>query len=164
MLKNNLDALDKVLKEKENNLKKWTPELNKQAHVIKRLDDTIEYHEKKIKLLEEQKKDELEKMQELFDSAVINSHTVGDYKIYASLSRKMDIADVPAFLKWLKLNCTPDEVIEFFTDALKATNLKRFVERQADKQRLKGEMNPIIDGIDLGDITYRRLTTKKGKN
>lgn len=159
-MKDSLKKVDAILKDQEKKKKEALPFLNSQAIAIRKIDDHITYYENKIKQLEESKQKELEKMNELFDAAVISYHIVGNYKISSSLSRKMNIKDVPAFLLWLKKNCEPKEVLEFFTDAIKSTHLKRFVEKQADKQREKGIMNPTVDGIDLGDITYRRLTTQ----
>lgn len=153
----NLDFAMKEIKEREI---KSAPFLNKQAYKIEKIDKTIKYYEDKIKALEKSKQDELEVMQELFDTAVTTCHRLPNgYTVAISFSRKMKIENVQEFLLWLKQNCTPKEVLDFFDGALKSTAIKKFVEKQCDKQRIDGEIDPKVSGIDIGDINFRRLTT-----
>ena len=155
-----LAKLDFALKEIKDREEKNKPFLNSQALKIEKIDRQIKYYEDKIKSLEKSKQIELEVMQELFDTAVCSSHRLSNgYTVSISFSRKMKIENVQEFLLWMKQNCTPKEVLEFFEDSLKSTAIKKFVEKQCDLQRVKGEMEPKVAGVDIGDINFRRLTT-----
>jgi hypothetical protein len=136
------------------------PFLNSQAIKIEKIDKMISYHENKIKILEKTKQDELDIMHELFDTAVIGAHRLANgYTVAVSHSRKMKITNIRNFLLWLKTHCEPDEVMQFLEGSIKSTALKIFAQKQCDLQRGKGEINPVIDGIDFGDINFSRLTT-----
>jgi hypothetical protein len=53
--------------------------------------------------------------------------------------------------------------LDFFVDSLKITKLKKFCEKEANLQRMRGEMEPKIAGVIFGEVSFRRLTTEKKK-
>lgn len=140
--------------------KEATEVLDIQAKKVEGIDKKITYHEEKIKELEKEKQKELDKMHEFFDLAVTNSHKLSNgYQIKVHGKRPMTITDTALFLKWLKNNFSPIEVMEFFNEALKSNSIKNFVERYFDDERLRGNLNPKVEGVDVEAINYRRLIT-----
>lgn len=139
--------------------------LDNAARKVEKIDNQIEIYEMYIKREEKKKQVELSKFRDVLELAVKNDHTLPNgYRITYDNKRKIEIQNVGDFLRWMKNNCETSEVLEFFTDALKSTSIKKFVERKCDEQRANGIMEPKIDGIDLGQITFTRLTTfPKGK-
>lgn len=121
---------------------------------------TIERMDIRIKESEEQKQKALNAYAELLDLAVVSSHTLKNgFTAKPDNRHKVFVKDKKAFMKWLKNNKSPDEVIDFICDSIGVTKLKRFCEKEFNDQRDKGNMVPEIDGIVFGDLTYRRLTT-----
>lgn len=113
-----------------------------------------------IKKYEENKKNELAKMGELLDLAVVSTHSLANgYTVKPANKMKMHVKDIGEFMKWLKNNKTPSVVFEFFKDAMKITALKKFCENEFNDQRVDGNLEPKIDGIEFGELTYTRLTT-----
>ena len=155
-----LAALDKVMEEQE----KAREFLDKQARVIESLDKRIAIQEKHLADLEKSKQAELEKMQDLFDLAITNSHTLPNgYKIKVHGKRPMTVKDPQAFLRWLKVHSNPKDVAEFFAEALKTRSIQKYVERYCDDERLKGNLKPSVDGVDIEAVNFRRLTTSFDK-
>lgn len=151
---------------KEAQQKKMRPLLDAQLNKVQKIDNFIIWHEEKIKGFEKEKQNELLNMSELLDTAMQATHSLSNgYIVKPDNKRKIEIEDIAKFMKWLKQNKPPLEVFQFFEGALKVSNLKKFCEKEFEVQRLNGEILPTIDGIEFGDITYRRLTTeiKKGK-
>ena len=144
--------------------KQMEPLLNRQLKEVQRIDSSIIYYENKIAEAENEKKKELMKMNDLLELAGTSSHKLKNgYKVLPDNKHYIKIEDITLFLHWLKANKSPSEVIEFLEAAIGKTALKRFVNKEINKQRENGELTPSIAGIDFGEITYRRLTTKQGK-
>lgn len=143
---------EKILKE-EAQLKKTKPFLNKQLEKIQRIDW-------KISALKAEKEKELLEMDSLLDLAMVSTHKLKNgYKVRPGNRYKVEILDIGLFMKWLKTNKPPGEVFDFLKDAIKLTNLKDFCMREANIQRVNGELNPTIDGVEFGEMTYRKLST-----
>ena len=156
-----LDEVVKIMKDEAVKKKKMSPYLNKQLKKIQKIDNKIEWFELKKAELEGEKQKELTEMGELMDLAVVAYHSLyNGYTVIPDNKRNMKIIDSGAFLKWLKTNRPPSEVFKFLKDALKIANLKSFCNAEINAQRLKGIMEPKIDGIDIGGISYRRYKTK----
>lgn len=136
------------------------PYLDRQARIIMALDKRLNNLEVFKKNIEEEKQKELEKMQDLMEAVPTIIHSLPNgYTVAYDHKRKMEVDNMASFLRWLKTNCEPHEVLSFFQDAIKSANLKKFVEKKCDEQRQAGVMEPKIDGIDIKEITFRRLTT-----
>lgn len=134
--------------------------LDKQAIIVRAVDKKIEALENQVKRLEIEKQKELDKMREYMELGVVLTHKLSDgYTITYDNKRKMKIRSVSEFLRWMKANCQTSEVLSFFDDALKQANVKKFVEKKCDEQRANGIQDPKVDGIDLAEITFTRLTT-----
>lgn len=152
--------LDKAMDDIQKNRDFASLHLDNQAAKVRAIDNVIKHHENKIAALEKTKQDELTKMMELMELGVVLTHTLQDgYTITYDNKRKTIIRDVKEFLIWMKHNCETSEVLQFFETAIKAANVKKFVEKKCDEQRANGIMNPEVGGIDIGELTYRRLTT-----
>ncbi len=133
--------------------KRLAPFLNRNLFQIYNIDN-------KIKELEKVKQEKLEKLGELMDLAMVNTHSLKNgFTVKPDNKRKVIVKDIAKFMAWLKVNKKPQEVFDFFKDAMKISALKSFCEKEANDQRIKGIMNPEIDGVEFGEITYRRLTT-----
>ena len=160
--------LDAALEEIEKNREFAKIHLDKQAIIVRAIDRKLEALEEQKKRLEKEKQKELEKMQDYLELGLVLTHTLSDgYTITYDTKRKTGIVSVAEFLRWLKAHCSTSEVLHFFDDALKAAAIKKFVEKKCDEQRANGVLDPKIDGIDIGEITFRRLTTftkEKEKN
>lgn len=142
------------------------PYLDKDLKEIEKIDNKIEWFQSKITDLEKEKQNKLANLAETFDTAMVTRHSLKNgYTALIDNRYEIKIDDTAAFLKWLKANCTPDEVLEFFTSSLKITSLKKFCSVQINKRVMQGmfESEIQIDGITIKDMQYRRLTTKKGK-
>lgn len=139
--------------------------LDKQAIIVRALDRKIEALEAQKERLEKEKQAELSKMEAYMELAVINTHALPDgYTVTYDHKRKLEVKDAGEFLRWLKSHCTPSEVLSFFEGAIKSASLKKFVEKKHDEARSNGIMDLKIDGLNIGEITFRRLTTfTKGK-
>jgi hypothetical protein len=134
--------------------------LDKQAIIVRSVDKKIEALEKQLKRLEEEKQRELTKMEEYMELGVVLTHTLPDgFTVTYDHKRKMEIRNVGEFLRWLKAHCKTSEVLTFFDGAIKATAIKKFVEKKCDEQRAEGILEPKVDGVDIKEITFRRLTT-----
>lgn len=160
-----VEKAEKILLERAVTQNKMKPLLDKQLGKAEVLDKKISYHQTKIKELEEEKQKELSKLSELLDLAVLGSHALPNgYTAMPDDRRKIVVNSIGDFMKWLKVNKSTDDVFEFFEGAMKLTKLKRFCEEEVNRQRLNGEISPSIDGVEIGKVTFRRLTTKyKGK-
>lgn len=155
-----MTKLDDVILEVAVKEKQMKPILDNQLKIVKRIDGKITWFEDKIKELEIEKQHELRKMNDLLELALTGTHTLKDgYGVKPDNRRKITIKDVGLFMKWLKLNKTSTEVFDFFKDGIKIGSLKKFCDKEINLQRINGELSPTIDGIDFGEITYRRLTT-----
>lgn len=162
MKKDTLKAIDDLI-QKQDEARVY---LDKQARVIESIDKRIMHAEDHLKRLEEQKQVELEKMQDFFDLAVTNKHVLPNgYTVRVHGKRPMKVTDPQAFLKWLKVNSNPKDVAEFFAEALKSTSIQKYVEKFCDEERLKGNLKPTVDGVDIEAVKFRRLKTiqPKGK-
>lgn len=152
--------LDLAIENMEKDRKLAGVHLDRQARVVQAIDRRMERLESQLEALEKEKQAELVKMLDFFDLAVVNHHSLPDgYTVSVDNKREIQIDDPAKFLKWMKENCEPQEVLEFFKDALKSTKLKSFITKQCNKQAVKGEIEPNVGGITIGDITFRRLTT-----
>lgn len=152
-------AMEKVIRQMAAS-KEHQKILDNELRKVERIDKKIEWYKDKIAELEDQKQKELSRFGELLDLAMKSTHMLKNgYFIKPDDRRKVEVKDVPKFLKWLKENKEPQVVLEFFNDALKITNLKAFVDREANHQRVNGVVNPSVDGVDIGEITYRRFKT-----
>lgn len=168
---NNMKPMDEAIKnveeylvEKEATLKKNKPILDGKLYEIKKVDDKIEWHKEKIKELEEEKSEKVKRMGDLMEIAMVGKHQLKNgFGIKPDNRYKLEIKDKPAFFKWLKSNREPSEVLEFLVDGIKKTALKNFCEKEINDQRVRGIMNPEIDGIEIQSRTFTRLTTYRGK-
>lgn len=160
--------LDKFFKEYEkeelerdaklNNMK---PHLDKQLTHIQSIDNKIGWYEEKAKDLEADKQNALRKMDDLMEMAMVQRHELKNgYTVLPVNKRKVTIESIDKFMIWLKKNKEPQDVFNFLKDAIKLTRLKKFCDVEANQQRMNGILKPEIDGIDFGEVTYRRLTTK----
>ncbi len=153
LLDKHLDDAHTAVLQRDIELKKAKPHLDRQL-------GTVRYLDKQIKKFEEMKQEEINRMEDLMELAVVSKHTLKDgFFIKPANTRKVYLKDIGKFLKWLKANRNPYEILAFFKDAFKITAVKNFCDDEANAQRLKGIMEPKIDGIELGGITYNRLTT-----
>jgi len=140
--------------------KKMKPILDKQLKEVEKIDNKIKWFENKIKEEEERKEKELRKMNDLLELAVKSTHKLSNgYTVKPDDKREFTVEDIGSFLKWLKANKSPIEVMEFLKTSMKKTALRSFCNEEANKQRIEGIIEPKIDGIILGQVTYRRLTT-----
>lgn len=136
------------------------PHLDKQANFILSLDKRLDNLELLKKKLEAEKQESLKAMEDLMEAVPVLIHSLPNgYTIAYDHKRKMQIDNMTSFLRWLKAHCQPHEVLSFFDGALKSASIKAFVEKKCDEQRCEGILDPKIDGIDLQEITFRRLTT-----
>ena len=159
-MKKPLDLALETLKENAAKKGEMKPYLDTQLKAVQKLDNKIAWFENKIKEIEEDKQKELRKMNDLLELAVTTSHTLDNgYYVKPDNKRKVEVIDIGKFMKWLKTHKTSTEVFDFFKDAMKISKLKSFCDKEANAQRMNGELKPSIDGIDFGEITYRRLTT-----
>lgn len=156
-------AMDKI-KEQDMEAGKHKPYLDAECKIVQNIDNKIEWHQSKIAELEKLKQAQLSKVSELFDLAMVHKHELKNGYIVKTDNRyKLEVQSVGDFLKWLKANVEPQDVLKFFEDAIKITKLKSFVEHQINLQRIEGELEPKVDGIKIFDVTFRRLTTTKRK-
>lgn len=156
------DAVTKLLIEKDKTKDMAKPFLDKKTSEIEDLDEKIAWFEDKISDIEAKKFKLLDEIQDLFDTAGVTKHSLKNgYTIKPDHRRKVNIKDIAGFLKWLKTNMEPQEILDFFKNSLKVTSIKRFCEMQYIEQREKGNINPSIDGIDFGELTFSKLTTCK---
>ena len=133
---------------------------------IQKVDNKIEWFKEKTKELEKDKQVLLNRLSETFDLAMVHSHSLPNgFAAKVDNKFKCEINDSGKFLKWLKVNCEPHEVLEFFQDSLKVTKVKDFCSKQINKMKINGYMEHEIkiDGIEFSDLTFRRLTTIKPK-
>lgn len=159
-------AMEKIM-EQDMEAKKYKPYLDKALRDVKLVDDKIDWYQRQIDEQEKIKQAKLNKISELFDLAMVSKHELPNgYTVKTDNRYKLEVQDVGAFLKWLKTNCEPQQVLEFFKDAIKVTKLKSFAEKQINEMRINGELSPEIDGLKIYDVTFRRLTTltKEKKN
>jgi len=159
------DALRRLM---ENDLeaKKFKPYLDSAVKEVQKIDNKIKWFEDKIKEEETKKQIELKKVADLFELALVNSHQLTNgYKVMIDNKYNLEVHDVGAFLKWLKVKCEPQDVLEFFSTSIKKASLKTFCEKYINKGRIDGKFQSEIeiDGIKINDLTFRRLTTKEGK-
>ena len=163
-LDNVFEQFDSIKKEKAEKNKKMKPYLDKQLSKVEIIDNKIIQAEKVIDLLEKERQAELLKMNDLLDLAMKDSHSLSNgYKVIPDNRRKVKIINIIDFMKWLKDNKSTKEVLEFFSEAMKVTKLKTFCEKEANHQRMEGILEPSVGGVEFGDITFRRLTTKGRK-
>lgn len=156
-------AYEKVL-EMEIEAGKFKPILDVHAKNVEQIDNKIAWFEGKIKELEEEKQKKLREVSEIFDTVMISKHKLSNgYTIKPDNRYDLVIDNVGEFLKWMKLNCEPQDVLGFFSTSIKVASLKSFCNKEINKQRLNGEILPSIDGITINDVNFRRLTTTKGK-
>ena len=140
------------------------PYLNKKLWAIFKIDSKIKWFEKKIEELEAEKAKQVEEMDELLDLAVVTSFKLTNgFVIEPDNRHKLEIKDFKAFMLWLKKNYSPNNIMEFLEQNIKVTSLKRFCDRHLNQMRLKGEMNPTIDGIEIIDVNFRKLRTRMKK-
>ncbi len=152
--------LDIAMDEIEKNREFAKVHLDKQAILVRAIDRKIEGLEAQLKRLEQEKQKELSKMEEYMELGVVLTHTLPDgYTVSYDHKRKIKINSVSEFLRWLKAHCKTSEVLSFFDDAIKSAAIKKFVEKKCDEQRAEGILEPKVDGIEIGEITFRRLTT-----
>lgn len=156
---------EKIMIEQAAERNRLKPYLDAQLRVIQKFDKKIEWFEHKIKEIEKEKEKEINKIQDLLELAGTVKHELDDgYQIKPDNRREIVIKDIKKFMLWLKQNKTSSEVLDFFESALKATAVKRFCEKEHDKQRLNGIMSPAIDGVIMGDMTFRQLKTSYKNN
>jgi len=153
------DMLDQAVQQK-----KMNPILDKQLWVVQKIDGKITWFENKLKELEEEKQLELRKMGDLLELAMKQTHELKNgYTVKPDNKRKLEVKNLGDFLKWLKINREPQDVFSFLEESIKKTSLTRFCNKEANNQRTNGELEPKIDGIKFGVVTYRRLTTENKK-
>ena len=161
------EFLEKFDEEKEERLileKKFKPLLDGKLKSLQELDNKIEWFEQKIATLEKMKKKILGDTGNLLESSGQQSHALyNGYTVKPDNKRKVEVKDISKFMKWLKENKKPQVVFDFFEDAMKISSLKKFCETEANEQRLNGEIEPIIDGVDFGEVTYTKLKTEMKK-
>lgn len=157
-----LEEVDKIMLEQAAQQQKMNPILDRKLKELYRLDDSIKYFEGRIKIIEKEKKQKLDEMQNLLDLAMKSSHSLKNgYTVKPKSNRKMKIEDPEKFLRWIKKHKTPNEVMEFLSSALKLTNVKKFCEKEFDNQKEQGEIYPSVDGIRYGKETFTQLQTCK---
>lgn len=143
-----------------------TKHLDAALFKVKKIDDQIAWNEKRIKELEAKKQEELRRVNDIFELAVVTKHTLTNgYTVKVDNRHKIEITSVSDFLKWLKTNCKPQEVLSFFEDSIKLSKLKRFCDDKINQMKDEGkfESEIKIDGIKIIDVQYRRLTTETRK-
>lgn len=158
-----LAALDGALNEKIARMKEADEELNKVVKLVHRIDLRIEQQLKVLENLEKEKQTALEIVRDEFELYIRTRHKLGDYEVKFHGKRPIEITDIRAFMKWLKANIPPEEVADFFSKSLIKKELQKFIENYCDNQRTKGVINPTVDGINIGVINFRRLTTSLTK-
>ena len=157
-----LDIAFEEFKAREMEAGKHKPYLDKALFEIEKIDEKINWFNEKAKQLEKEKQVKLSNLNELFDLAMVSKHSLKNGFTAKTDNRyKLEVEDTGAFLKWLKANCEPQEILKFFSDSLKVTKLKSFCEAKINEMRINGELAPEIDGVKIYDVTFRRLTTKK---
>lgn len=155
-----MKPLDAALEQIEKDKALAKVHLDRQAIFVRAIDKKIAALEAQLKVLEAEKQAELMRMEDYMELALVNVHSLSDgYTVSYDHKRKVEIRNVGEFLRWLKAHCSTSEVLSFFDGAIKATSIKKFVEKKCDEQRSQGILDPKVDGIDIGDITFRRLTT-----
>ena len=164
MLKNKLDSLNKAVEEIEEKRKLSDEELTKVVKRVKKIDDEIAIVEARLARLELNKQDALDIVRDEFELYSRTYHRLEDgYEVKFHGKRPIEIQDIKAFMLWLKGNVPPQDVLEFFSKAIIKKELQNFIENYCDEQRSKGVMNPVVDGIDIGVINFRRLRTSLTK-
>lgn len=161
-----IDKAFREILEQDKQTGEMAPHLDLQLSKVEKIDAKIHWFNGKIKELEVEKQRELLKMDDLLDAAMTSKWELKNgYCVKPDNRHQIEIQDSGEFLKWLKENKEPQVILKFFKDALKVTNLKKFCDYEANMQRVKGIMKPSIGGVNIGEVTYRRLTTeyKKGK-
>lgn len=133
---------------------------NKMKPILDKKLKEIESLDIKIKNLEKQKQIELSNINELLDLAMVQTHALDNgFTVKPDNRYNLEVISIEDFMAWLKKNKKPQEVFKFFKGAMKILALKRFCEKEIADQRINGEIDPKIDGIVIGDMSYRKLTT-----
>lgn len=159
-----LIEIEEIMIERASKLNKMKPFLDHKLKEIQKIDNKLNWYQEKIKEIEKEKQKELDKMNDLLETAMVDTHKLSNgFGVKPDNKRKVEITNISDFLKWLKQNKTSSEVLSFFDDAIKLTKLKSFCEKESNEQRLKGIIQPKIDGVEFGDITFLRLTTFTSK-
>lgn len=153
-----LDELEEKFLMEAAEQNKLKPYLDKKAWEIFKVDQRIKY-------LEEDKNKLLNEMRDLLEMGTESTHTLNNgFKIMPDNRYRITVKDFSTFMKWLKESNSPKVIMDFLEDGLKVATIKRFCEREVNKQRVAGEMEPKIPGIILGEKTYTKLKTEMIKN
>lgn len=164
MTGNKLTQLDKALEEKQKAMKEADIELEKIVKLVQKIDIRIGQQEKVLEKLEQEKQKALEKVRDEFELYIRTYFRLSDgYEVKFHGKRPVKITDPFAFLKWLKTNVPAEEVALFIGNALIKKEVQRFIEKWCDDQRTLGVINPSVDGVDISEINFRRLTTSLTK-
>ena len=162
-----MKPLDKCFKEIEERMieaGEHKLHLDNAIRPILKIDNSIDYYKKKILELEDEKELELRKVSDLFELAMVSTHSLKNgYTVKVDNRYKIEIKNVRAFLGWLKVNADPENVLELFATGLKKTVIYKYASKEINNMRIRGEMEPKIDGLEIYDITYRKLTTKRNQ-
>ncbi len=151
------DELEKALKE-------IAEKERKDARYLEPKMRECEWIDKQIVNLEAKKQAKLSEIEDLLEVVGKPSHRLKNgYTVKRDDKLKVRIKSTKDFLLWLKNNREPAAVMAFFEGALKLTALKKFCEKEYNRQRDNGVMKPKIDGVEYGEVTYRRLTTEYKK-
>ncbi len=154
------EIIEKEMLEDAINKKEMKPLLDKQLQVVQKIDNKIKWYENRIKDIEIEKQRELSKMGDLLELSMTQTHSLSNgFTVKPDHKRKLEVKNMGEFLKWLKKTKEPQAVIRFLIKAIGVTALKSFCNKEANEQRINGELEPKIDGIEFGVISYRRLTT-----
>lgn len=155
---------DEMMLKQAEKTQEFRPLLDKALWEIYKVDNAIEYHERQKAELEKKKKELINKMYPILESSGSLSHEVETksfrYTIKPNNRHKVGVTSTRDFLKWLKANCEPKEVMEFFEGAFKKAHLEKFISNKVNDLIDAGKA-PVIDGTDIGEVTFNRFSTKK---
>jgi len=163
MEKNKRALLDSAIADIEKKRKESEAHIYKSVEVVRKIDVRIEQQLKVLERLEAEKQAALDNVRDDFELFNRTYFTINDYEVKFHGKRPIEITDIQAFMRWLKGNIPAVEVAEFFGRALIKKELQKFIENYCDNQRSKGVIDPKVDGVNIGIINFRRLTTSLTK-
>lgn len=148
-----METVEKILLEEAANKNEMKPYLEKKLKEIR-------WVENKQAELSQKREDLLKEMTDLLELAGEISFQLTDgFRARYAHTREVKVEDFKAFMKWIKENKEPKDVMEFLENAVKSGAVKKFVEKEIENQKINGELEPNIDGVSAGAISFRRLTT-----
>ena len=134
------------------------PEAIKQLKILEKHHDNIERIKKELDNAKILYKNECEKMTNILELLNLRQYSLGpNFECFEKTYHEVEVIDKKAFFKWLKENCTPDEIIEFLTPPTTKGDIKKFINKKLE------DKNEDIPGLDLKAV-FTVLKTRRKKH